>query len=46
MGKDATGQYVLVIPAFEQLTDQIGRIRLISARRPTRTEVLAYEEKR
>jgi uncharacterized protein len=44
LGKDTTGQYVLAIHTFEQLTDEIGRIRLISARRPTRVEVHVYEE--
>jgi uncharacterized DUF497 family protein len=34
----------LVIHTFEQLTQELGRIRMISARRPTRVEVRAYEE--
>jgi uncharacterized protein len=37
LGKDASGQYALVIHTFEWF-------RLISARRPTRTEVRDYEE--
>ncbi|MSV35942.1 MAG: BrnT family toxin [Bryobacterales bacterium] len=43
-GKDAGGQYVLVIHTFEWLTDEPGRVRLISARRPTRAEIREYEE--
>jgi uncharacterized DUF497 family protein len=46
MGKDMTGRYLVVVHTFEQLTTDLGRIRLISARRPTRAEVHAYEEER
>ena len=46
LGKDARGQYLLVVHTFEQLTDTSGRIRMISARRPTSAEVRAYEEGR
>ena len=44
MGKDAGGQYALVIHTFEWLADERGRVRLISARRPTKAEIRAYEE--
>jgi len=44
--KDMAGRYLVVVHTFEQLTNEMGRIRLISARRPTRAEVHAYEEKR
>ena len=44
MGKDMMGRYLVVVHTFEQLTNDLGRIRLISARRPTRAEVQAYEE--
>lgn len=44
MGKDTAGQYLLVVHTFAQLTHESGRIRMISARRPTRAEVRAYEE--
>ena len=44
MGKDMTGRYLVVVHTFELLTNDLGRIRLISARRPTRAEVHAYEE--
>jgi uncharacterized DUF497 family protein len=44
LGKDATGQYLLGVHTFEQLTDGLGRIRMISARRPTRAEERTYEE--
>jgi len=44
LGKDTAGQYLLVIHTFKQLSNELGRIRVISARRPTRAEVHAYEE--
>lgn len=44
LGKDATDQYVLVVHTFEPLTNDRGRIRLISARKPTKAEVHNYEE--
>jgi len=44
LGKDASGQYALVIHTFEWLADNRGRVRLISARRPTKTEIRDYEE--
>jgi|SRR5271165_1256749 len=37
---------VLVVHTFEQLTHDRGRIRLISARRPTKVEIHEYEEQR
>ncbi|MSV32092.1 MAG: BrnT family toxin [Bryobacterales bacterium] len=43
-GKDAGGQYALVIHTFEWLADERGRIRFISARRPTMAEIRDYEE--
>jgi len=43
MGKDAADRYV---HTFEALPDGCGRVRLISARRPTKTEVRDYEEHR
>jgi len=46
LGKDGTGRYVLVVHTFEALTDDRVRIRLISARRPTKAEILSYEEQR
>jgi uncharacterized DUF497 family protein len=44
LGRDAGGQYALVIHTFEWLADSRGRVRLISARRPTRAEIRDYEE--
>jgi uncharacterized DUF497 family protein len=44
LGKDTSGEYVLVIHTFEWLADERGRVRLISARRPTRAEIRDYEE--
>jgi len=43
-GKDAVGHNVLVVHTFEWLADDRGRVRLISARKPTRTEIRDYEE--
>ena len=45
LGKDASGQYTLVVHTFEWLPDERGRVRLISARRPTRVEIREYEER-
>ena len=44
LGRDTGGQYALVIHTFEWLTDERGRVRLISARRPTRMEIRDYEK--
>lgn len=44
MGKDTHGGYVLVVHTFEQAGEQTGRVRIISARRPTRAEARDYEE--
>src|SRR5215469_12169822 len=44
LGRDASGQYVLVVHTFEQLSNELARVRLISARPPTRLEVHTYEE--
>jgi uncharacterized protein len=44
LGKDARGHYTLVIHTFEWLADNRGRVRLISARRPTKKEIRDYEE--
>jgi len=44
LGMDAEGQYVFVIHTFEWLVNERGRVRLISARRPTKAEIRDYEE--
>ena len=44
MGKDTRGRYVVVVHTFVPLRDETARIRIISARRPTKTEARAYEE--
>jgi len=44
LGKDAGGRYLLVVHTFEWLNDDRGRIRVISARRPTKAEIRDYEE--
>jgi uncharacterized protein len=46
LGKDATDRYVPVVHTFEPMTDERARIRLISARRPTKAEIRNYEEQR
>jgi uncharacterized DUF497 family protein len=45
MGKDAADHYALVVHTFEWLTDDRGRVRLISARKPTKAEIRDYEER-
>ena len=44
LGTDASGRHVLVVHTFIQVNEELGRIRLISARRPTKAEIHAYEE--
>lgn len=44
LGKDAVGHDVLVVHTFEWLPDDRGRVRLISARKPTKAEMRHYEE--
>jgi len=44
MGKDTRGQSILVVHTFEHIDDETARIRIISARRPTKTEVRVYQE--
>lgn len=45
LGREASHQYILVVHTVEELTSDSMRIRLISARRPTKAEIRAYEEK-
>jgi uncharacterized protein len=44
LGRDATGAYVLLVHTFFALGDEQARIRVISARKPTKSEVWNYEE--
>ena len=44
LGTDAGGQYALLIHTFEWLAEERGRVRLISARRPTKAEIRDYQE--
>jgi uncharacterized DUF497 family protein len=44
LGKDASGQYTIVVHTFEWLDAKRGRVRLISARRPTKAEIRDYED--
>lgn len=46
IGRDTRGQSIVVVHTFVQIDDETARIRIISARRPTRTEVRDYEEQR
>jgi uncharacterized DUF497 family protein len=43
MGKDGRGQTILVVHTFVQIDEAVARIRIISARRPTRSETREYE---
>lgn len=43
-GRDIRGQSILVVHTFEQADDDTARIRVISARRPTKAEMRGYEE--
>jgi uncharacterized protein len=44
LGRDMRDQYVIVIHTFEELDATTARIRIISARRPTKSEIRQYEE--
>ena len=44
LGKDAADRYVTVVHTFEPLKGDRARIRLISARRPTKAEIRDYED--
>ncbi len=44
LGKDAEGRYLIVVHTFDEQESGIARVRLISARRPTRREIQAYEK--
>ena len=44
LGKEQTGGYVVVVHTLIQLSVNQGRIRLISARKPTKAEIRNYEE--
>jgi uncharacterized DUF497 family protein len=44
MGKDMYGHDVVVVQPFEECGEDSGRIRIISARRPTRAEITQSEE--
>lgn len=43
IGKDRQGEYALVVHTYEEIEGHAGRIRIISARAPTRTEIRLYE---
>jgi uncharacterized DUF497 family protein len=46
LGKSAHSQYMLVIHTYDQLDVATAKIRIISARRPSRAEISEYEEQR
>jgi hypothetical protein len=45
VGQAAGGAHVVVVHTYEQVSPAVARVRLISARRPTRAERAAYVEK-
>lgn len=44
VGRDSQKRYLLVIHTYNQIDEAVARVRIISARRPTRVEIRAYEE--
>ena len=44
IGRAANGSLIVVIHTWEEIDASAARIRIISARRATRTEALGYEE--
>lgn len=44
LGVDSTGTIRVVIHTFEQVKPDVCRIRIISARKATKAEVLQYQE--
>lgn len=44
LGKDARNQYVLVVHTYDQPSETRARVRIISARQPSRFEIHEYEE--
>ena len=46
LGKETSGRYVLVIHTYQQVLEELVKVRMISARRPTKMEAYTYEEAR
>jgi uncharacterized DUF497 family protein len=46
LGRGTAVHYILVVQTFEQLTSELGRVRMISARRPIKVEMRDYKEER
>ena len=44
IGTDTRSQSFLVVHTFEEFNSETARIRIISARRPTKTELIDYED--
>jgi uncharacterized DUF497 family protein len=44
IGMDNTGNLIVVCHTFNQIDNETFRIRIISARKPTRNEIIQYKE--
>lgn len=44
IGKDEEGRYILLVHTFQEVEPNRASVRIISARRPTKTEIAQYEE--
>ena len=44
IGKDEEGRYILVVHTFQEVEANRASVRIILARRPTKTEIAQYEE--
>lgn len=42
--KDEEGRYILVVHTFQETEPNQASVRIISARRPTKTEIAQYEQ--
>ena len=43
IGKDEEGRYILLVHTFQEVEPNRASMRIISARRPTETEIAQYE---
>ena len=44
IGKDEEGRYILVVHTFQETEPNQAPVGILSARRPTETEIAQYEE--
>ena len=44
IGKNEEGRYIVVVHTFQEVEPNRASVRIISARRPTNTEIAQYEE--